>query len=349
MARKHNGSVDDWLARPGGLDFYAKAMKLAEISDNADLLTTVLNSLQFKGRVFCYSRFTAPWALRLPASDFAHFHACERGQGWIKVDGSDQQLLLEAGDLVILPHGSAHVLSDNPKSKAVDLELLLKRRSSNDHVVRHGGGGSETVAICGSFKFENEVGNPIVSLLPRVLHVPHSDARIGYWLEPILNGLAHEAQNPGVGTGALVNHLTGVMFVQAVRAWIRRQPQGEGGWLGALRDSQISSALNVMHQKPGRPWTIAKLAAEVGMSRSPFATKFTAFVGEPPLTYLTQLRMNLAADYLRSGHLLISEIAERVGYESQGSFTNAFKRQFAISPSEYRDKNRKEEVERTTL
>jgi AraC-like DNA-binding protein len=171
-----------------------------------------------------------------------------------------------------------------------------------------------------------------------LIQVPHSDAQTCIWLEPILNGLAHEVQNPTVGSGSLINHLTGVMFVQAVRAWIQRQPHTYGGWLGALRDQQISAALNLMHKAPGHPWTIAKLAAEVGMSRSPFATKFTAFVGEPPLSYVTRLRMNLAGDYLRNGQLRISEIAERVGYESQGSFTNAFKRQFAISPREYRDK-----------
>jgi AraC-like DNA-binding protein len=102
---------------------------------------------------------------------------------------------------------------------------------------------------------------------------------------------------------------------------------------------QISSALNLMHQRPDRPWTIAQLAAEVGMSRSPFATKFTSFVGEPPLSYLTHLRMNLAADYLRNDRLRVGEIADRVGYESQGSFSNAFKRQFAMSPREYKEKH----------
>jgi len=116
------------------------------------------------------------------------------------------------------------------------------------------------------------------------------------------------------------------------------QPQGQGGWLGALRDKQIGSALNAMHQNPSRPWTIAKLAAEAGMSRSPFATKFTSLVGEPPLSYLTNLRMNLAAGYLRNGQLRVNEIAERVGYESQPSFSNAFKRQFAVSPRRYKEK-----------
>jgi AraC-like DNA-binding protein len=110
--------------------------------------------------------------------------------------------------------------------------------------------------------------------------------------------------------------------------------------LGALRDKQISSALNLMHQRPDEPWTIAKLAAEVGISRSPFATKFTSLVGEPPLAYLTKWRMNLAAGYLRDEQMSIREIAERVGYESQASFTNAFKRNFSMSPRDYKEKHR---------
>jgi AraC-like DNA-binding protein len=316
-------------------------MNLTETNDDADLLTTVLNSLQFKGRGLCYSEFTAPWALKLPASGFARFHVCERGQAWIKVEGVERPVLMSVGDLVVLPRGSAHIIRDDPGSNAIDLDQLLKRRPAGTNLVRHGGGGAETIGICGSFKFENDVGNPIISLLPKLIYVPHDDNQTCIWLDSILKGLANEAQNPTVGSGSLINHLTGVMFVQSVRAWIQSQSNSQGGWLGALRDKQISSALNAMHQHPDRPWTIAKLASEVGMSRSPFAQKFTAFVGEPPLSYLTHLRMRLAADYLRDDRLKISEISERVGYESQGSFSNAFKRQFAVSPRGYRDRYKK--------
>ncbi len=313
-------------------------MKIAFSNNDGDVLTSVLNTLHFRGEVFCYSEFTSPWALKLPESDFAHFHLFERGEGWIKLEGSEPQISLARGDLVIVPHGSEHVLSDNPRTNPITLERLLKKRAFQDGIVRHGGGGSGSTVICGSFRFENQLGNPIVSLLPPIIHVAHTRTKKGVWLEPTLKLLAHEAQNASEGSGAIISHLTGIVFVQAVRAWIETQPQGQGGWLGALRDKQISAALNLIHQKPNHPWTIAKLAAEVGMSRSPFASKFTSLVGEPPTSYLTHWRMNLAADYLRSEQLRISEIAERVGYESQASFSNAFKRQFAISPRQYRDK-----------
>ena len=311
-------------------------MKIDYADSVSDVLTTVLNALQFHGKVFCYSKFTAPWAIRLKRKDYAHFHFFERGQGWVELEETGAKIFATSGDLVIFPHGGAHLIRDNRKTKAVNVEELLPCRDVL--TLRHGGGGAETTTVCGAFTFENQIGNPILPLLPDLIHVPQEQIQGAVWLEPMLRLLAHEAQNPREGSGSIIGHLTGIIFVQAVRAWMESQPQGRGGWLGALRDKQISSALNLMHQKPSTPWTIAKLASEVGMSRSPFATKFTKLVGEPPLAYLTKWRMNLAAAYLRDDQFNVREIAERVGYESQASFTNAFKRNFSLSPREYKEK-----------
>src|SRR6266498_1149730 len=119
-------------------------MKIAYKDEDSDVLTDVLNTLHFRGQVFCYSEFTTPWALKLPASDFAHFHVFEHGEGWIKLEESESQISMASGDLAIVPHGSAHVLRDNPKTRPVSLERLLKQRSPGDRVVRHGGGGPAT-------------------------------------------------------------------------------------------------------------------------------------------------------------------------------------------------------------
>jgi AraC-like DNA-binding protein len=304
----------------------------------ADVLTSVLNTLQFKGQVFCYGKFTAPWAIRMKRKQCAHFHVFERGQGWIELEDSGVETLANNGDLVILPRGGPHILKDSRKTKAVNMDRLLECR--DDYILRYGGGGPETTTVCGAFTFDNQTGNPILSVLPELIHVTQDQIKSSGWLEPMLRLLAQEAQYPREGSGSIIGHLTAIIFVQAVRAWIETQPQGQGGWLGALRDKQISSALNLMHQKPNERWTIAKLATAVGMSRSPFATKFTSLVGEPPLAYLTRWRMSLAAGYLRDGQMRIREIAERVGYESQASFTNAFKRSFSLSPREYKEKHK---------
>ena len=305
----------------------------------SDVLTTVLNALQFQGKVFCYTKLTAPWALRLKRKDYAHFHFFERGEGWVELEETGAETKLVSGDLVIVPHGVPHILRDNSKTKAVYVEQLLPCRDVL--TLRHGGGGSETTTVCGAFTFENQIGNPILRLLPDLIHVPGGKTHSAVSLEPMLQLLSHEAQNPLDGSGSIIGHLTGIIFVQAVRAWIESQPQGHGGWLGALRDKQISSALNLMHKEPNVAWTIARLASEVGMSRSPFATRFTSLVGEPPLAYLTKWRMNLAAGYLRDDQISIREVAERVGYESQASFTNAFKRSFSRSPREYKEQHKR--------
>jgi AraC-like DNA-binding protein/quercetin dioxygenase-like cupin family protein len=311
-------------------------MKIDYGDPASDVLSLVLNALQFKGQLFCYSKFTAPWAIRLKAKNHAHFHFVERGQVKIELEKSGAETFLTSGDLVILPHGSAHILRDNDKTQPVNVDRLFEKRE--DHILRHGGGGVETTAVCGGFTFENEIGNPIFSMLPELIHVPRDKMRAYAWLEPMLRLLAHEAQNPSEGSVSIIAHLTAIIFVQAVRSWIEMQPESQVGWLAALRDKQISAAMNLMHRNPNYQWTVAKLASEVGMSRSPFAGKFTSLVGEPPHAYLTKWRMNLAASYLRYDQMNIREIAEQVGYESQASFTNAFKRNFRISPKEYREK-----------
>ena len=311
-------------------------MKIDYGDTASDVLSMVLNPLQFKGQVFCYSKFTSPWAIKLKAKNYSPFHFIERGQVRIELEKSGAKTFLTSGDLVILPHGGAHILRDSDKTQPVNAERLLEKREGN--ILRHGGGGVETTAVCGGFTFENEIGNPIFSVLPELIHVPRDKIKTYAWLEPMLRLLAHESQNPNEGSVSIIAHLTAIIFVQAVRSWIEMQPESLGGWLGALRDKQISAAMNLMHRNPNHPWTVAKLASEVGMSRSPFAAKFTSLVGEPPFAYLTKWRMNLAAGYLTNDHMNIREIAELVGYESQASFTNAFKRNFRISPKGYRER-----------
>src|SRR5439155_5527801 len=127
--------------------------------------------------------------------------------------------------------------------------------------------------------------------------------------------LAFEAHHARPGVQTMISRLTEIIFVQAMRLWMASQPAGQGGWLGALRDPQIGAALGLMHRAPERDWSVAALAREVAMSRSPFAARFTALVGEPPLAYLTRWRMHRAARLLHGDHLPVGEVARRVGYE----------------------------------
>ncbi|HSG39546.1 MAG TPA: AraC family transcriptional regulator, partial [Thermoanaerobaculia bacterium] len=156
------------------------------------------------------------------------------------------------------------------------------------------------------------------------------------WLGMTLRFLAAEARHPRPGAETLISRLTDVIFVQALRAWIESQPEGTGGWLGALRDRQTAAALGHIHREPERDWSVVSLASAVGMSRSSFASRFTALVGETPLAYLTRWRMHLASDLLRSRGLSVSQIAGRVGYESEAAFSKAFKREVGVPPGALR-------------
>jgi AraC-like DNA-binding protein len=304
--------------------------------ESADVLTEVLSTLGIEGRVFCRSELSAPWSLALSPGGFAHFHVLERGEAWIRPEGESAAIPLASGDLVILSHGGGHVLCDNPQTPPVPLDRLLPENQAGHPVIRHGGGGAETQLICGSFQFENAVESPLLSLLPSLIHLRGHGSEAEEWLASTLRLLAFEARQARPGAKAVISRLTEIIFVQAVRAWMENQPAGQGGWLGALRDPQIGAALELIHREPERSWSVSTLAREVAMSRSPFAARFTALVGEPPLAYLTRWRMHRAARLLQSDNLPVGEVAERVGYESAAAFSKAFKRRFDMAPSAYR-------------
>jgi AraC-like DNA-binding protein len=306
-------------------------------SEQADVLTSVVDTLRLRGRVFCRSELGAPWGLVMAPSDFAHFHVIERGRCFLRLAGARRPLALESGDLVVVPHGRGHTLSDPPQASARPIGTIARGASSCvGHVLRFGGRGAETRLICGAFHFARPDARALLSPLPAVIHVKAQQGRAAPWLESTLRFLADEAQAPSQGTETIVSRLTDVIFVQALRAWIAALPEGAGGWLGALRDRHVGAALGLIHRQPERPWRVAGLAAEVGLSRSPFAARFTTLVGEPPLAYLTRWRLHAAADVLRGEGASLEEAAARVGYDSPAAFSRAFRRQFGTSPGAYR-------------
>ncbi len=306
--------------------------------DATDVLTDVLSRLKLRGRVFCCSELTAPWSMSLDKSDFAHFHVIEEGEAWLMLGRSSVRL--GTGDLIVVPHGKGHVLSDSRNTPPASLKRLMRGRTSNGcHLMRHGGGGARTLMTCGSFRFESSFENPLLAVLPEVIHIRGNQDGVREWLEPTLSMLTWEARNPRSGSQTMIDRLTDIIFVQAVRLWVDSQPAAQAGWLGALRDRQIGTALQLIHREPARDWSVSSLAVNVAMSRSPFAARFTQLVGEPPLSYITRWRMHLAANLLTDDDLTLSEIAERVGYDSEAAFSKAFKRRFGLAPGAYRRAN----------
>src|SRR5262245_1866644 len=304
--------------------------------EKPDALTDLLDMLRPRGRVYCCSEMTAPWAMSLPVDGFARFHLIERGGAWLRVEGSNQVTQLASGDLVIVPHGNGHILADSPKTKPVPIIRLVKGKADSAIFLQHGGGGAQTLMTCGSFRIVNGEYNPLLAVLPPLIILPSGREQLDEFLGPTLKMLAYEARHPRPGTETLVARLIDIILVQAVRVWLEGQPDEGGGWLGALRDPHIGIAVGLIHRDPQRNWSVAALAREVGMSRSIFAAKFNTLVGAPPLTYLTRWRLWQASMLLSEGNLSVGETALRVGYDSEAAFSKAFKRQFGQSPMAYR-------------
>jgi AraC-like DNA-binding protein len=338
--------------------------------DAADVLTSVVDTLRLRTRLFCRSELRAPWSLALRASDFAHFHVVVRGGAWLHLDRLQadraEPLALTGGDLVIVPHGAGHLLTDGPQPDPRALVALPAssppaagpRAAPSGGTARHlsaagdpppgpihpgscqvlrgSGNGPETHLVCGSFQLERRHTHPLLELLPPVLHLRPTEGTTSEWLEVTLRLLAREAREARPGHQIVVSRLTDILFVQALRVWIDTLPAGQGGWLGALRDGPIGAALAHLHRDPARRWTNESLARAVGMSRSRFAARFAALVGEPPLAYLTRWRLARAAELLLADQLSVAAVAAAVGYESEAAFGKAFRRQYGEGPGSWR-------------
>jgi AraC-like DNA-binding protein len=300
-----------------------------------DALTDVLRTLHLNSRVFSYSELTAPWALELPPSPYAYFHVVERSGGWLRLKDEKEARPIAGGDLIVIPHGGGHIVGSGPRVKPLSLKQFVGL-ADDDGLVKHGGGGPETHLVCGVFEFGNGMDNPLISLLPRLIHVREAREHAGGWLDSTLRQLIYEARFTRPGSQIMVTRLTDLIFVQAVRAWLALQPKDEGGWLGALRDRQIGQALGLIHREPAQNWSVESLADRVSMSRSKFAAKFKRLVRESPLAYLTRLRLNQAAALLVESDLTVSEVAHQIGYESETAFSSAFKRRYKAAPGTYR-------------
>ena len=301
-----------------------------------DVLTDVLESVRMRGMVTGRVELGAPWGLRMAKAEHAVFHAITRGTCWLEIAGEARRGL-SSGDLFVLPHGDAHVLRDSPRTRPVPFEELFAQHSTaSEQAARAGGDGATTTLVCGHFEFEDRRGSPLLCALPKVIHIRGEEGRAVPWLEPTLQFVASEAAAGRPGAETVIRRLSDVLFIQIVRAHIASLQNGAGGWLSALGDPQVGAALGLIHDRPERPWTVASLAAEVALSRSAFAARFNALVGEPPLHYVTRWRMQKAASLLRSGHPAarsgLAEIAARVGYESEAAFNKAFKRWFGSAP-----------------
>lgn len=286
-----------------------------------------------------------PWGQRFaPVPGAAGFQVVLRGPCWL-IRPDAEPVPLAVGDVLFQPHGRGHALADSPSTPltAPACDPRAPAVAAGTAVVDTvgvplpGDDPPATVTLCGAYELEPSRVHPLLDDLPDLVHLPthlgrHPELRAAVEL------LAAELLRPRPGTDALVPALLDTLLVHLLRTWFdERAAAGVGtGWAAALNDPVVAAALRAMHGEPARPWTVATLAAEAGLSRAPFARRFTALLGQPPLTYLTWWRMTLAARLLRESDAPLSVVAARVGYGSEFAFGNAFKRRYGTAPGRYR-------------
>jgi AraC-like DNA-binding protein len=298
-----------------------------------DPLGEALHLVRVTGTFYCRSELTEPWGLAMPAMPGClWFHVVTTGRCRLEV-GEVEPRVLRPGDLALVPHGGGHVLRSEPGAWAPDVLGIDHRYVSDRYaVVRHGGGGAATTLICGAVRLDHPAVPRIVALLPEVIHAEPAGTPQSEWMQSTLRLVAAEAAQPRPGGEAVLTRLSDVVVIQAVRSWIENDPAARRGWLAALRDPQIGRAIALIHRDPARAWSVASLAGELAMSRSAFAARFTAVVGEPVMRYVTRWRMEVARDLLEAGGVTVAQLASRLGYRSEAAFSRAFSRVVGVSP-----------------
>lgn len=303
------------------------------MSELADALTHALERAGLRGDVFCHSIARGAWGLRFDADHQAKFHVVTAGTCVLSAAGQHTQLV--AGDVVLLPRGMRHALGHSSHGPRLGLQEWLEQgeREGLGRRIGDARSGPATQVLCGVFRFDVPVArHPVLRLIPEVMHV-----RAGAELEPTLRTLRAEYERRGSGSSLVVTRLLDVLLVQMIRAWVESEPAGGTGWLGALADDTLSHALSLIQHEPAHAWDVSTLARASGTSVSTLNRKFAARIGEPPLAYLTHVRMQEAARLLRSdARLGLAEVAARVGYSSEFAFNRAFKRELGTPPGRYR-------------
>jgi len=317
-----------------------------------DAFSEVLSGVRLKGALFFSAEFSAPWRLRSPAaqlmvpalspgaSHLVIFHFVVDGCAQVRLP-SGERLALKPGDVVVFPHGDAHDLGDEDSSPPIDSAAVLQKIADRDLSTAHwGGGGAPTRFVCGYMDCDSLLCGPILDSLPPVLKVNIRTDSSGQWLEQSILHLVEEATSHRAGSEAMLAKLSEALFVDTLRRYVSGSSSEDTGWVAAARDPIVGRSLALLHGRVQHPWTIAELAETVGVSRSALIERFSRYLSEPPMAYLTSWRLRLAARALTATPRGVAEIASDVGYESEAAFNRAFKRTFGAPPARYRREQR---------
>jgi AraC-like DNA-binding protein len=319
-----------------------------------DTLSDVLRTVRLTGSLFFMMDISSPWESEVPdgatlasttlpgAQHVISYHVVTAGTCWGGLV-DETPVRLEAGDVLVLPRGDAYFISTAPGMKRredLSAELAFLRDMAAGRlpfVVKDGGGGAEGLGlVCGFLGCDLRPFNPLLATLPRLLHVRGVCGSAADPASQLVALALAESREPRAGSECIRLRLSELMFVEVVRGYLASLSAEQTGWLAGLRDPIVARALALLHEQPSHPWTLEELARRVGSSRSALADRFTHFMGLPPMQYLTQWRMQVAARMLADGSAKVSAVGRDVGYDSEAAFSRAFKKVTGEPPARWR-------------
>ncbi|HEY6572180.1 MAG TPA: AraC family transcriptional regulator [Candidatus Eisenbacteria bacterium] len=328
---------------------------------SGDTLSDLLRAVRLRGAIFYYIEGAAPWIAETPPAcdiipgimpgveHMIEFHGIVKGSCWAAIAG-ETPIRLHEGDVVLFPQGDAHVMSSAPGMRApqADKEFFfaprppqlpysLSMQGAEITTAKLDGGGRErATVVCGFLGLDARPFNPLLAALPRVIQIPGSTLGPDSWVTGFMRSVVAESNQRRPGGEAVLERMSEMLFVEVLRRHIDSLPADQTGWLAGMRDPAVGRALSLLHEKPSDPWTLERLSEEAGLSRSSLHERFVHFIGQPPMQYLTQWRMQVASGLLRDTNAKVVEVALDVGYESEAAFSRAFKRVVGVAPGAWR-------------
>lgn len=296
--------------------------------ETEDALSTVLQRLQLRSELFVHADYCGHWAVDTSGHRKLPFHLIERGSGWLHV-GNESPRLLTAGDFVVFTRDEPHRLASSEEPPP---DAIVNKKSPAD------ASGPITSLLCGFFEFQSKAAWPLLDGLSSVIILDLKESGRTNNTASLIQLMLAELERSEPGAGAVINELMYVLFVHLLRSEMTNGNSAnvKSGLLAGFVHPQIGPALNLIHCRPGEDWSVARLAKEVGMSRSAFAEQFRALVGMSPMHYVTEWRMQEAVGLLQGTDRSLADIAETVGYSSEVAFRKAFRNTIGKPPGQIR-------------
>tara|TARA_R110000823_G_scaffold139607_8_gene269593 strand:- start:20819 stop:21817 length:999 start_codon:yes stop_codon:yes gene_type:complete len=320
---------------------------------SVDIVSGVLDAVRLTGAIFFDVEAHGVWVSEAPntrvltpfvfpnAKHLIEYHIVTEGTIWAQVvDAEAEPVRLEAGCVILFPHGNAHTLSTQPGMRAPSNLALFEHREGQTlpyRVVATASNSAQRVRlVCGFLASDMLPFNPLIQALPHCIHIAGAYTSENGWLKTLIEAIVRESADNRVGGGSILSKLSELIFIEVIRRYVESRGSMQTGWFEALADPIAGEAIRRFHAEPSRAWSLEVLAREVGTSRTILVQRFKHTMAVPPMTYLARWRMQVAAGLLAGGSFRLARIAEEVGYDSEAAFSRAFKRFTGTSPSKWR-------------